>query len=75
MVRAGGVVGYVVCSPNISETTGLVTDVIRRSGAQPLDAREFFPGVPDLGDGPFVQLWPHLHGTDAMFCALLRRPA
>jgi 16S rRNA (cytosine967-C5)-methyltransferase len=75
MVRPGGVVGYVVCSPHISETTGLVTDVIRRSGAQSLDAREFFPGVPDLGAGPFVQLWPHLHGTDAMFCALLRRPS
>ena len=24
------------------------------------------------GDGPTVQLWPHRHGTDAMFCALLR---
>jgi 16S rRNA (cytosine967-C5)-methyltransferase len=57
----------------VSETTGLVTDVIRRSGAEALDTREFFPGVPGLGDGPFVQLWPHLHGTDAMFCALLRR--
>ena len=25
------------------------------------------------GEGPFVQLWPHVHGTDAMFFALLRR--
>ncbi|WP_175084759.1 RsmB/NOP family class I SAM-dependent RNA methyltransferase [Candidatus Frankia nodulisporulans] len=25
-----------------------------------------------LGDGPFGQLWPHRHGTDAMFVALLR---
>ena len=33
----------------------------------------YLPGVPDLGDGPDVQLWPHLHGTDAMFLALLRR--
>ena len=31
------------------------------------------PGVPALGDGPDVQLWPHLHGTDAMYLALLRR--
>jgi 16S rRNA (cytosine967-C5)-methyltransferase len=73
LVRPGGVVAYVVCSPHISETSGVVTDVVRRSGAETLDAREYFPGVPDLGDGPFVQLWPHLHGTDAMFCALLRR--
>ena len=27
----------------------------------------------DLGDGPSVQLWPHVHGTDAMFFTLLRK--
>lgn len=74
LVRPGGVVGYVVCSPHLAETTGLVTDVIRRSKAEALDARGAFPGVPELGDGPYVQLWPHRHGTDAMFCALLRKP-
>jgi len=26
-----------------------------------------------LPDGPTMQLWPHRHGTDAMFVALLRR--
>jgi 16S rRNA (cytosine967-C5)-methyltransferase len=31
--------------------------------------------MPDLGAGPTVQLWPHRHGTDAMFLALLRRTA
>jgi 16S rRNA (cytosine967-C5)-methyltransferase len=75
LVRPGGVVGYVVCSPHLSETTGLVADVLRRTPADVLDAREFFPGVPHLGDGPYVQLWPHRHGTDAMFTAVLRRPA
>ncbi len=34
---------------------------------------EYLPGVPDLGPGPAVQLWPHRHGTDAMFLSLLRR--
>ena len=29
--------------------------------------------VPHLGEGPYVQLWPHVHGTDAMFLALLRK--
>ncbi|MEV0679508.1 RsmB/NOP family class I SAM-dependent RNA methyltransferase [Actinosynnema sp. NPDC050436] len=75
LVRPGGVVAYVVCSPHLSETVGVVADVARRTGAERLDTRELFPGVPDLGAGPHVQLWPHLHGTDAMFCALLRRPA
>ncbi|MFR9731837.1 RsmB/NOP family class I SAM-dependent RNA methyltransferase [Saccharopolyspora sp. MS10] len=72
LTRPGGIVGYVVCSPHLSETEGVISDVVRRSGAELLDAREHFPGVPDLGDGPTVQLWPHKHGTDAMFCALLR---
>ena len=51
-----------------------MVDVARRCGAEQLDARDCFPGVPDLGAGPNVQLWPHRHGTDAMFLALLRRP-
>lgn len=73
LVRPGGVVAYVVCSPHLAETIGVVSDVVRRTGVTPIDARQYFPDVPDLGDGPYVQLWPHRHGTDAMFCALLRR--
>ncbi|GAA0235404.1 transcription antitermination factor NusB [Saccharothrix mutabilis subsp. mutabilis] len=75
LVRPGGVVAYVVCSPHLSESVGVVADVARRTGAERLDTREYFPGVPDLGSGPHVQLWPHMHGTDAMFCSMLRRPA
>jgi len=73
-VRPGGVVAYVTCSPHLAETVGVFTGVARRQKAEVLDAREFLPGVPDLGDGPTVQLWPHRHGTDAMFLGLLRRP-
>lgn len=72
-VRPGGVVAYVTCSPHLAETVGVFTGVARRLGAEVLDAREYLPGVPDLGDGPTVQLWPHRHGTDAMFLGLLRR--
>ncbi|WP_020672688.1 RsmB/NOP family class I SAM-dependent RNA methyltransferase [Amycolatopsis nigrescens] len=73
LVRPGGVLTYVVCSPHLAETEGVLSEAARRAGADTLDAREFFPGVPQLGDGPYVQLWPHRHGTDAMFCAVLRR--
>jgi len=73
-VRPGGVVAYVTCSPHVAETRGVVAEVAYRTGAVPLDARPYLPGMPDLGDGPQVQLWPHRHGTDAMFLALLRRP-
>ncbi|MER7082938.1 RsmB/NOP family class I SAM-dependent RNA methyltransferase, partial [Saccharopolyspora kobensis] len=75
LTRPGGVVAYVVCSPHLPETEGVVSDAIRRTGVTQLDARPYFPDVPDLGDGPSVQLWPHRHGTDAMFCALLQIPA
>jgi 16S rRNA (cytosine967-C5)-methyltransferase len=74
LVRPGGVVAYVVCSPHLAETEGVVAESARRAKAEVLDARPFFPDVDRLGDGPYVQLWPHRHGTDAMFCAMLRRP-
>jgi 16S rRNA (cytosine967-C5)-methyltransferase len=73
-VRPGGVVAYVTCSPHLSETVGVVGALTRRgSGVERVDAREYLPDVPALGAGPTVQLWPHRHGTDAMFLALLRR--
>jgi len=72
-VRSGGLVAYVVCSPHPAETRDVLADVLADGTADELDARPLLPGVPDLGPGPHVQLWPHRHGTDAMFCALLRR--
>ena len=75
----GGVVGYATCSPHLAETSFVVRDVVkRRDDVEILDARPFFTqasngALIDLGNGPFVQLWPHVHGTDGMFFALLRR--
>ncbi|MER5889085.1 transcription antitermination factor NusB [Streptomyces sp. NPDC001941] len=75
-VRVGGVVGYATCSPHLAETRVVVDDVLKKfPGAELIDARPLMPGVPALGEGPDVQLWPHLHGTDAMYLALLRRTA
>uniref|UniRef100_UPI00066E5365 RsmB/NOP family class I SAM-dependent RNA methyltransferase n=1 Tax=Streptomyces sp. SBT349 TaxID=1580539 RepID=UPI00066E5365 len=77
--RPGGVVAYATCSPHLAETRLVVTDVLKglanegAAGAEWIDARPLLPGVPELGEGPDVQLWPHLHGTDAMYLALLRR--
>ena len=74
LLRPGGLLAYVTCSPHLAETVVPVGDVLRRHPElEQVDARPLLPGVPDLGDGPTVQLWPHLHGTDAMFLALLRR--
>ncbi len=77
-VRPGGVVAYVTCSPHAAETRTVVADALRRRpDVTQLDARGAVrdvagPDIP-LGDGPAVQLWPHVHGTDAMHLALLRR--
>jgi 16S rRNA (cytosine967-C5)-methyltransferase len=79
-VRPGGVVAYVTCSPHQVETRVTVAETIRRlpsstaSTVELIDARPCLPAeLPELGDGPTVQLWPHRHGTDGMFLALLRR--
>jgi 16S rRNA (cytosine967-C5)-methyltransferase len=75
----GGLVGYATCSPHLNETRFVVSDILkRRDDVELVDARPFFVDasgreVPGLGEGPYVQLWPHVHGTDAMFFALLRK--
>ncbi|MGH3433535.1 MAG: RsmB/NOP family class I SAM-dependent RNA methyltransferase [Thermocrispum sp.] len=72
--RGGGVVVYATCSPVRAETRGVVDAVTTsRDDVVEEDARVLLSGVPDLGSGPHVQLWPHRHRTDAMFVALLRR--
>ncbi|MEV5324152.1 RsmB/NOP family class I SAM-dependent RNA methyltransferase [Nonomuraea fastidiosa] len=73
-VRPGGVVAYVTCSPHLAETRVVVGDLLaQRDDVEQLDARDYLPEVEGLGDGPHVQFWPHRHGTDAMFLALLRK--
>ncbi|KAB1864695.1 RsmB/NOP family class I SAM-dependent RNA methyltransferase [Microbacterium algeriense] len=79
----GGIVAYVTCSPHLAETTGVVQEVLRgRSDIVELDARATIADVSrspiDLADEGragtgSAQLWPHRHGTDAMFLALLKR--
>ncbi|MBL0887740.1 RsmB/NOP family class I SAM-dependent RNA methyltransferase [Myceligenerans indicum] len=88
-VRPGGVVAYVTCSPVLAETQLVVTDVLRkRDDVERLDTPHAVRSVlrrlpdgttPDLrlpaGDAARddVQLWPHVHGTDAMHLTLLRK--
>lgn len=72
LTRPGGVVLYATCSPHLVETVGVVADALRRHPVTALDARPLFDRVDGLGDGPYVQLWPHRHGTDAMFAAALK---
>lgn len=75
VTRPGGLIAYVTCSPHLVETKVTVAEARRRSPhtVQEVDARPLLPGVPALGDGPAIQLWPHRHGTDALYLSLLRR--
>ncbi len=76
-VRPGGVVAYVTCSPHLAETREVVTAVVQsRDDITILDAPAVLPEVPALasaGNSRFAQFWPHRHGTDAIFLALLSR--
>jgi 16S rRNA (cytosine967-C5)-methyltransferase len=59
LVRPGGVVVYATCSPVVAETVDVVDAVLA--------------GREDVVREGTRQLWPHEHGTDAMFWAVLRR--
>ena len=76
--RPGGAVAYVTCSPHTGETRAVVADVLAgRDDVSVLDAPAVLAEVPGLRcpgpDGRYAQFWPHRHGTDAIFLALLQR--
>jgi 16S rRNA (cytosine967-C5)-methyltransferase len=73
LVRPGGAVVYATCSPVLAETAEVVARVLEARDDVELEPVPLT--VPDAA-GPLpgtVQLWPHRHGTDAMFVAVLRR--
>ena len=85
VLAPGGLLGYVTCSPHTAETVVQVEDLLRRHPELALlDARDAMSAVAEPGGtellerrpegSRFVQLWPHVHGTDAMFFALLHKP-
>ena len=70
----GGVVGYVTCSPHRRETTDVLNETLAvRTDIEVIPAAELLPDVPNVDLGPYLQLWQHRHGTDAMFAAYLRK--
>lgn len=73
LAMPGAVVAYVTCSPHRAETRDVVAGVMaERPGLELLRASDHMPEGIQAADGDFVQLWPHRHGTDAMFMALIR---
>lgn len=73
LTRPGGVVVYSTCSPDVRETRGVVDDALSRGEVEELDASAYACGMTETGEARSVQMWPHRHGTDAMFFAVLRK--
>ncbi len=75
LLRPGGVALYATCSPVLAETDEVVASVLHRPDVTVEDVGALLPDVPDATARipGTMQLWPHRHGTDAMFLALLRK--
>jgi 16S rRNA (cytosine967-C5)-methyltransferase len=76
----GGLLAYVTCSPHPAETRLQLNDALVRweGRVSAVNTSEILRSVSvapiDLaGPEQSVQLWPHRHGTDAMFIALLTK--
>lgn len=72
----GGLLAYVTCSPHPDETHAQIAAALERHPTlRVVDTPAVLEGVGihplTLPDAPHAQLWPHRHGTDAMFIQLL----
>jgi 16S rRNA (cytosine967-C5)-methyltransferase len=79
-LKPGGVLAYVTCSPHAAETKSIVASVLRKTdGVERIDTPAVLESIAlsplDLPDASHAQLWPHRHGTDAMFIQLLEKTA
>ena len=73
----GGLLAYVTCSPVVVETTDVIAAALERHpGLRTIATAPVIDAVTgrrlhDAERGTAAQLWPHRHGTDAMFVQLL----
>ena len=81
VVAPGGLLAYVTCSPSVSETTDVVTNVMSgRTDFSPVAVAPIIRRVTNDAVSPsdaeaYVQLWPHINNTDAMFISIFERSA
>jgi 16S rRNA (cytosine967-C5)-methyltransferase len=78
-LKPGGILAYVTCSPHLGETKVILQTALRRAAGtvEKLETQAIISGFTrealDLPEAQHAQLWPHRHGTDAMFIQLLRK--
>lgn len=77
-----GILAYVTCSPHEAETVKQIQRIANREDLRILDSTAAIRAVSmseieltpvEIGAGNAVQLWPHLHSTDAMFLCLIQK--
>src|SRR5699024_3174499 len=69
----GGVMLYSTCSPDLRETSSIVDRAVAELDIVEDNAHDLIPNMGDVAEHKSVQMWPHRHGTDAMFFAVLRK--
>jgi len=74
----GGLLAYVTCSPHLDETRGVVDSALaRHPELASVDTPAVLASIAtrdlELSPGTHAQLWPHRHGTDAMFIQLMTK--
>jgi 16S rRNA (cytosine967-C5)-methyltransferase len=76
LIKIGGLLGYVTCSPHPAETIENVEKFLAKHlEFKSIPVAKYFPIDMNLLDSDSVQLWPGLHGTDGMFLAVFQRIA
>jgi 16S rRNA (cytosine967-C5)-methyltransferase len=79
-LKRDGILAYVTCSPHLGETRDQVAAALaRHADLRTVDTPAILSGIAirDLGlpAGASAQLWPHRHGTDAMFMQVFTKVA
>jgi 16S rRNA (cytosine967-C5)-methyltransferase len=77
LLKVGGVLAYVTCSPHISETKAQIANFLADHADMEILNIGSLPNANKSGINPdgTVQLWTHLNQSDSMFIAFLKKRA
>lgn len=74
ILSPGGIFAFATCSPHMAETRAQCAAMEKKLPVEKIDVADFLPeNLQDGTSNGYMQLWPHRHGTDAMFLALYRK--